>query len=241
MSHWSRQSEVYKGTSKLLFILLRVCHPESIQFTVLRSFYCPLLLLMNMPPIIKALVFLALFATGIEAQKRAFLANLDSLDASSDRVPPAAGVQITTWAKGSYPQFCYDTARSQRGNGNTNVNCAISNLEVYTVTYSDCPTRPWTLCRCSDSNVSRQQFAVDFGRVPPGIRSRVVHTLIIQDSGPSAGSSNDRVLFRGNVKPAVYLHESMHSADQGFSGSSTFTNACKQPHSTKSIFLKSKK
>ena len=189
--------------------------------------HCSLLLQMNMPSIIKFLASLALFATGIEAQKRAFLSNLDSLDASSDRVPPAAGVQITTWAKGSYPQFCYDTARSQRGNGNTNVNCAINNLEVYTVTYSDCPTRPWILCRCSDSNVSRQQFAVDFGRVPPGIRSRVVHTLIIQDSGPSAGSSNDRVLFRGNVKPAVYLHESMHSADQGFSGSSTFTTACK--------------
>ncbi|KAH7139486.1 hypothetical protein B0J11DRAFT_516900 [Dendryphion nanum] len=178
-----------------------------------------------MPSIVKSLSFLALLATGIDAQKRAFLQNFAALDASSDRIPPSTGVTISTWAKGSYPRFCYDTARSQRGNGNTNVNCAIDKLEVYTVTYSDCPSRPWVLCRCSDSNVSRQQYATDFGRVPPGIRSRVVHALSIQDGGGSAGSSNDRILFRGGVGPAVYLHEAMHSADQGFSGSTTFKGA----------------
>ncbi|KAF2016924.1 hypothetical protein BU24DRAFT_419973 [Aaosphaeria arxii CBS 175.79] len=179
-----------------------------------------------MPSIIKSLTALAIFATGIDAQKRAFLSNLDALDASSDRIPPTVGFSISTWAKGSYPQFCYDQARTLRGNGQ--VNCAIGNLEVYTVTYNDCPTRPWTLCRCSDSNLSRQKYAEDFGRVPPGIRSRVVHALSVQDSGTSAGSGNDRILFRGNVKPAVHVHEAMHSVDQGFSRSTTFTNAYNQ-------------
>ncbi|KAF2708702.1 hypothetical protein K504DRAFT_363205, partial [Pleomassaria siparia CBS 279.74] len=104
-------------------------------------------------------------------------------------------------------------------------NCPIENLEVYTVTYSDCPTRPWTICRCSDAQVSRETYATDFGRVPPGIRSRVVHSLIISESTGSAGSNNDRILFRGPVGPAVYLHESMHSADSGFPDTTAFTDA----------------
>ena len=180
-----------------------------------------------MSSIIKSLAAVALFAAGINAQKRAFLADFGALDASADRIPPTVSSTVNVWAKGQYPRFCYDTARSQRGGGNTNVNCAINNLEVYTVTYSDCPSRPWVLCRCSDSNLSRQQYVNDFGRLPPGIRSRVVHALSIQDSGTSAGSSNDRILFRGAVKPAVHVHEAMHSVDQGLSRSSTFTNACK--------------
>ena len=192
-----------------------------------------------MPSIIKSLTSLALFAAGIEAQKRSFLPNFAALDASSDRIPPSVGFSLSVWAKGSYPQWCYDTARAQRGNGNTNPNCAIANLEVYSIAYNDCPTRPWILCRCSDSQVSRQQYATDFGRIPPGIRSRVVHTLSIAESGPSAGSSNDRVLFRGSVGPAVYVHEAMHSADQGFSASSTFANAYNQDSCVPDDYAKS--
>lgn len=63
--------------------------------------------------------------------------------------------------------------------------------------------------------------------MPPGIRSRVVHALSIKETGASAGSNDDRILFRGPVNKAVYLHEAMHSVDQNFHSSSAFTNACK--------------
>ncbi|KAF2272074.1 uncharacterized protein EI97DRAFT_345096, partial [Westerdykella ornata] len=106
-------------------------------------------------------------------------------------------------------------------------NCPTGNLEAFSVTYNDrdCASRPWALCRCTDSNVSRDQMARDFGRVPPGIRSRVVHAMSIRENQASAGSADDRILFRGLVKPAVYLHEAMHSADQNFHSSTEFTNA----------------
>ncbi|KAF2476847.1 uncharacterized protein BDR25DRAFT_162608, partial [Lindgomyces ingoldianus] len=109
-------------------------------------------------------------------------------------------------------------------------NCALSKLEVYNVTYNDCTAYPWTICRCADAQLSVDQMRNAIGRVPPGARSNVVHYFVVSGDKPdgtistSAGSSNDRVLLRGSLHDAVFMHETMHSVDK-FSSKQPFTDA----------------
>lgn len=70
-----------------------------------------------------------------------------------------------------------------------------------------------------------------FGRVPPGVRSHVVHIFVVDGSRPdgtiskSGGSNNDRFVIRGPIDDAAFAHEAFHSVDAGFSAGDNFTNA----------------
>ncbi|KAH8886627.1 hypothetical protein GQ53DRAFT_844854 [Thozetella sp. PMI_491] len=119
------------------------------------------------------------------------------------------------WDAGLYPEFCYDAA-----------NCDIADLEVYNVTYSDCAGYdPWTVCRCSDAQLSTTSMLDKFGQIPPGVRSYVVHMITVSATQCSGGSNNDRFQISGNCTDREYMHESMHSVDQGFHDSITFSTA----------------
>jgi hypothetical protein len=179
----------------------------------------------------RSLAFASLLAGYIQAQKTAFVQDFSALDATEERKPPYSASTVTKWARGQYPRFCYDTARSQKANDDGRVNCDINNLEVFNVAYADCPDKPWTICRCTDAQLSVDQMVNAFGRVPPGIRSRVVHLIVVDGSRPdrsiskSGGSNNDRITIRGPIDDAAFMHESMHSVDQGFHESAQFQNA----------------
>lgn len=165
------------------------------------------------------------------AQKTAFLEDFAILDAEDQRKPPFAASTVTKWDSGSYPQFCYDTANAAKANDDPRLNCAISNLEVFDVAYAECPDKPWVMCRCTDAQLSLEAMVNAFGRVPPGVRSHVVHVFVLDGSRPdgsigkSGGSNNDRFVIRGPIDDAAFAHESFHSVDKGFSSSSTFTTA----------------
>ena len=160
-----------------------------------------------------------------------FVKDFADLDAKDERKPPYSSSTIKRWSSGSYPKFCYDTAIAAKASNDPRLNCAINNLEVYNVTYNDCTQYPWTVCRCSDAQLSTQAMVNAFGRVPPGVRSRVVHVFVVDGSRPdgsigkSGGSNNDRFIIRGPIDDAAFTHESMHSVDQGFSSSQTFKTA----------------
>lgn len=186
-----------------------------------------------MAPSIRSILFgsLLTLSSTVFAQKEAFLENFDILDAEEERKPPFAASTVMKWDAGSYPQFCYDTANAARADDDPRRNCEISNLEVFNVAYADCSDKPWTVCRCTDAQLSVDQMVNAFGRVPPGVRSHVVHIFILDGSRPdgsvgkSGGSNNDRFVIRGPIDDAAFAHESFHSVDKGFSSSSTFTDA----------------
>ncbi|KAF1960128.1 hypothetical protein CC80DRAFT_582482 [Byssothecium circinans] len=171
--------------------------------------------------------------TLIHAAKTAFFPNFSALDAQSPRKPPFASSPaiVTFLGVGKYPSFCYSTSNAAKASDDPRKNCAISSLQVYTVAYNDCPSIPWTVCRCADAQLSMEQMVIAFGRVPPGIRSGVVHVFVLDGSRPdgsirsSGGSNNDRFVIRGPIADAAFAHESFHSTDKGFSCSAAFMNA----------------
>ncbi|KAF2177791.1 hypothetical protein K469DRAFT_719460 [Zopfia rhizophila CBS 207.26] len=172
-----------------------------------------------------------LYSLPVQAAKATVIKDFAILDEQGERKPPFAASTVTKWQSGSYPTFCYDTARAQKGNNDPRQNCAINNLEVFNVAYADCADKPWTICRCTDAQLSVDQMVNAFGRVPPGVRSHVVHVFVVDGSRPdgsigkSGGSNNDRFVIRGPIDDAAFAHESFHSVDKGFSSSSKFTDA----------------
>lgn len=186
-----------------------------------------------MTPLTQLTLLVTLLALAIHAQKThtAFLEDYTILDEREEHKPPFSSSIVTKWDNSSYPSFCYDTANAAKGDDDPRVNCAINNLEVFDVAYSDCPDKPWTICRCNDAQLSIESTVNAFGRVPPGVRSHVVHIFIIDGSRPdgtigkSGGSNNDRFVIRGPIDDAAFAHEAFHSVDAGFSSSANFTAA----------------
>ncbi|KAF2105448.1 hypothetical protein BDV96DRAFT_509348 [Lophiotrema nucula] len=158
-------------------------------------------------------------------------ADLDFLDSSAANKPPLAAYTLSRWAAGTYPSGCVSTARSQRASDDPRPNCAISALEVYDIAYTECPSTPWTVCRCADAELTANQMADSFSRVPAAVRSKVVHFMAVSGGRPNnvvvkgAGSNDDRITFVGPLQDAVFAHESFHSVDQGFHDTATFQNA----------------
>ncbi|KAF2703536.1 hypothetical protein K504DRAFT_463591 [Pleomassaria siparia CBS 279.74] len=180
-----------------------------------------------------ALIFLLASSSSTLAQdtKTAFLQDFAVLDERADHKPPYPASTVTKWDNGSYPSFCYDTANAAKADDDQRLNCEIKNLEVFTVAYADCTDKPWTICRCTDAQLSVDSTVNAFGRVPPGVRSHVVHIMVLDGSKPdgtmskSGGSNNDRFVIRGPIDDAAFAHEAFHSVDVGFSGSDDFTRA----------------
>lgn len=164
------------------------------------------------------------------AQKAALNTNLDFLDSSDNNKPPKAAYNLTQWSPGIYPSYCVTVARSQRGSDDPRANCAVSALEVYDVAYTECPSQPWTFCRCADAELSAIQLADSFSRIPAAVRSKVVHFIGVSGARPNglvkgAGTGNDRITFIGPCNEAIFVHESFHSVDQNFHSSTTFQTA----------------
>lgn len=71
------------------------------------------------------------------------------------------------------------------------------------------------MCRCSNAQVSIDQLATDFGKVPPKARQWVKYVSAYSDSSCSAGSGDNRLNIYGDCNNAVsvYFHEVAHSLD----------------------------
>ncbi|KZV60177.1 hypothetical protein PENSPDRAFT_694489 [Peniophora sp. CONT] len=91
-----------------------------------------------------------------------------------------------------------------------------TNVEAYQVTYGDC-SEPWTLCRCSDAQMSIKTMATRFAQVPPGVRSYVGSALAVSAQNCSAGTDRGFTIFNGNCSQSVFDHESGHSLNHNTS------------------------
>ncbi|KAK6542272.1 hypothetical protein TWF694_006232 [Orbilia ellipsospora] len=135
---------------------------------------------------------------------------------------------IQQWPSGTAPQSCVNELA---WNG-----CISGRAVVYNVTYTDCPT-PWVFCRCDNADLSINQMADFFGRMPVHLRSVVRHPMAVHQDGCSAyattGSDDGDIVMQGNCNTeSIWLHETGHQLDArglgngvGFSTSPAWINA----------------
>ncbi|OJD17747.1 hypothetical protein AJ78_02156 [Emergomyces pasteurianus Ep9510] len=146
-----------------------------------------------------------------------------------DPVPGSGAAEIVQWDKADgYPEFCWNEARAKRSNEDSRVRCEPSRLNIYNVTYSDCLDQdPWVLCHCSDAQQSLDQMISRVGKLPPGLRSNMVHLVAFEHN--SVGGATvipwNMVMVFGEAQDSVYMHEASHCIDQGFYNSETFQQA----------------
>lgn len=97
--------------------------------------------------------------------------------------------KVRQWEKSEgYPEPCWEASRINSASGNrVGPLCAVDNLDVYDVTYSDCPDQdPWPICHCRNARMSLDETVAKFGRLPAGLRSYVRSYLALDgddDSG----------------------------------------------------------
>ncbi|KAF1970722.1 hypothetical protein BU23DRAFT_556448 [Bimuria novae-zelandiae CBS 107.79] len=135
--------------------------------------------------------------------KTALLDNFDALTADPSRIPPIVKGTATRWEAGKYPQNCYDKAREAISDEDARPKCELRDLEIYDVTYEDCPSGrdPWDLCRCSNAELSLQDTIDGMGTVPPGARSYVLHIITMNGFGGGGGYSDSNSIFCGGLRP----------------------------------------
>jgi hypothetical protein len=76
------------------------------------------------------------------------------------------------------------------------------------------------MCRCTNAQVSIDQLATDFGKIPVKARQWVNYVSAWSDSSCSAASGNNRIDIYGdcNNSASVYFHETAHSLDSWATG-----------------------
>ncbi|EPS39631.1 hypothetical protein H072_6563 [Dactylellina haptotyla CBS 200.50] len=135
---------------------------------------------------------------------------------------------VQQWAPGKAPQACVNELAWN--------NCISGRAVVYNITYNDC-NKPWVMCRCENADLSINQMANFFGRMPVHLRSVVRHVMATHQDGCSAyaitGPDDGDIVMQGNCNTqSVWLHETGHQLDArglgtgvGFSTSQIFTDA----------------
>ncbi|RPA86087.1 hypothetical protein BJ508DRAFT_349708 [Ascobolus immersus RN42] len=118
----------------------------------------------------------------------------------------------TKWPWGKLPKHCYDAAVGGK--------CDVYKVEAYDIQYSDCNLGANVMCRCETAQVTIDQLASDFGKVPVKARQWVSYVSAWPDSSCSAGSSNNRIDVYGDCtnSASVYFHEVAHSLDSWATG-----------------------
>lgn len=129
------------------------------------------------------------------------------------------------------PEWCWREAGAQRP-GLDQPRCYPKDIQVFNVSYPDCTDQPpWTVCHCTDAQLSLDQMITSFGRLPPALRSYVRHIFAfdgLEGDGQIhtwAGAGDDFVVFFGYCGDSVFMHEAAHCIDRTFHDSDTFKNA----------------
>ncbi|TGZ77050.1 hypothetical protein EX30DRAFT_366959 [Ascodesmis nigricans] len=130
------------------------------------------------------------------------------------------------------PYSCYGTALSRENKELPAINCAISSLEVFEVTYPDCE-RSWKMCRCSDADLSREDMMELFGMLSPNLRAQVRNLMAFKTSKSAhAYTSNEDVVVFGDLRHwTVITHEAAHVLDSrkgGLSETAVYEDAIKK-------------
>ncbi|KAK0454261.1 uncharacterized protein EV420DRAFT_1695808 [Desarmillaria tabescens] len=118
-------------------------------------------------------------------------------------IPNLPRPQSTTVSLTSIPSACAEIT----GIGK---NCTTS-TDVVNVTFVDCGS-PYTICRCSNANITLDDATNALARVPVGLRRHVRTTIVMPDSEAHAYTESGDIHFFGVCDQRVWIHESTHAA-----------------------------
>jgi len=133
---------------------------------------------------------------------------------------PRASTKYT--ALDAIPDFCLSTTVGP------NAECKAT-MTATSVTFDDCGD-PFTICRCSDAQMSMDEAVDRFARVPTGLRRYIGNMFIMGDNQTHAYTlTNGDIHMFNDCQMETWLHESTHAFDfasgQGISRSQGWTNA----------------
>jgi hypothetical protein len=134
-----------------------------------------------------------------QADKHAVSDDLEFLDARDEWKPPHPGFTVESWVGGYYPQACERFAQEVK-NQDTDLrpHCDLDQVEVFNITYNDCPDQSWVLCRCLDAELDMLGLAKGVGRLAPGLRAGISHAMAVskkQINDTDDGVSDSSLLF----------------------------------------------
>ncbi|OJD10230.1 hypothetical protein AJ78_08677 [Emergomyces pasteurianus Ep9510] len=138
---------------------------------------------------------------------------------------PSPVAKVRQWEKSEgYPEFCWDISQIPTPSGPT---CPADNLNVYDVTYSDCPDQdPWPICHCRTTQMSVNETVAKFGRIPAGLRSYVRSYLALDDDYNGVGLFTDGFIVSvGFPQDSGYMYAASENVNGDFSQNQTFIDA----------------
>ncbi|RPA72894.1 hypothetical protein BJ508DRAFT_381304 [Ascobolus immersus RN42] len=127
---------------------------------------------------------------------------------------PTTSYTLKQWEFGAQvPSTCFDIAVREKG-------CAVDALEVWDITYSDCPGVPTTVCRCNNAQVPIETIAKRIGQIPVKGRQYTRYWYILPKTGRDCDAytdigTNDIVLQGDCTSLYIYLHEAAHVLECG--------------------------
>ncbi|KAM7186378.1 hypothetical protein V8F33_011851 [Rhypophila sp. PSN 637] len=141
---------------------------------------------------------------------------------------PSHPYTLSQWTNQKMPSFCHYVIN--------NYNFNPSDFSVYNVTYPDCPSSPWVICKHSTTSKTIDQIASEIGKMPATMRQATNAYLVFPETwGGQAESWSEQGLIAGKGSlyyPTAMVHEHGHAVDgyllvpgAGFySGTSTWQN-----------------
>ncbi|KAL8977051.1 MAG: hypothetical protein Q9177_006714 [Variospora cf. flavescens] len=121
---------------------------------------------------------------------------------------PLTPATFTKWDPNKVPQHCVDIARLEKQKEPWN-------FEVYDVKYEDCAT-PWVFCHHKTSQITLNDAASRFGRIPVGARQFVRHLVAFATpTGYGAGAAlrDNSIFILGDLPLFSFFHEVGHILD----------------------------
>ncbi|EIM86333.1 uncharacterized protein STEHIDRAFT_157835 [Stereum hirsutum FP-91666 SS1] len=97
-------------------------------------------------------------------------------------------------------------------------------MQAFNITLGDCGSS-WTMCRCTDADISLEEAVDHLARVPVGLRRNVGTVFIMKDSSAHAYTEAGDIHFFGVCSQRTWVHESTHASDHGHSSSEEWINA----------------
>lgn len=79
-------------------------------------------------------------------------------------------------------------------------------MQAFNITLGDCGSS-WTMCRCTDADISLEEAVDHLARVPVGLRRNVGTVLIMKDSSAHAYTEAGDIHFFGVCSQRTWVHE----------------------------------
>ncbi|KAK8879711.1 conidiation-specific protein [Apiospora arundinis] len=132
--------------------------------------------------------------------------NFDDFQPILASVLPETHYNIAQWASGWIPSDCKGYAKDH--------NVKAEDFITYQVQYADC-SDPWIMCYHKNSEISMDNIAIQFGRLPVQMREWVKHVVTIPDSTGWAYMDGANTVY---MKPSdkmqtTMVHETAHAVD----------------------------